>query len=541
MSPSELQEFKPHAGVPYRYDYIAFLHQVAKKRARGDGSFLNDYRWMCQNDLFFLIYFILGKQFINDSYRVAYWWVNAIREFEEGPDSGTLDLWFRGSGKSTVITVAETIQDILKRPWERIGIFAYARPLAMAFLREIKTILETNDLLKAYFPDILYQEPKKQAVEMWSLESGIAVKRPQPAKEATVEAWGLIDSQPIGRHFTKLVYDDVVTRDSVQTSARIAKVLETFQLSLNLTAQEYRTRFIGTRYDFGDLYGWMEGKAESGAIDLTIRKRPIYTEDATGERDYNLFTQEEVEQKLEEMGEFVFSAQNLLNPVDPKTQPFRRQLARYWTELPPAQILSVMPKVLIGDMASWDRLGKAEGHRDDSALIVIGRGVRENDEGYWYILEAQIGRFNFYDMVDMIFESNRRWKWDVGYFEEEKLSVVMQETLTREMATRWPLRIRGLSHQNRSKDMRIQALKPTYDQGLILFHPEQTDLLEQFWQYPKSKRRDGLDVVAYARDVPELRFPGRPSAARGARRNSPAAAAMRRQRRIEGVQRRQRA
>lgn len=541
MRPSSLQEFTPHDGVPYRYDYIAFLHAVAKKRAKGDESFVNDYRWMCRNDLFFLLYFILGKRFINDSYRVAYWWVKAIRDFEDGPASGTLDEWFRGSGKSTVITIGETIQDILRYPNERIAIFAYARPLAMAFLREIKTILETNDLLKAYFPEIFYEEPKKQAREAWSLESGITVKRDQPAKESTVEAWGLIDSQPVGRHFTKLVYDDVVTRESVQTPARIAKVLETFQLSLNLTAREYRTRLIGTRYDFGDLYGWVEDKASRGDIDVTVRKRPIYTEDATGERTYHLFTQEEVERKLEEMGEFVFSAQNLLNPVDPKTQPFPRQRTRYWTELPPADVLAAMPKVLLGDMASWDRLGKAEGHRDQTALIVVGRGIRKEDEGYWYIFDANVGRMNFYDAVDWIFESHRRWKWDCGYFEDEKLAVVLLETLNREMATRWPLRVRGISHKNRSKDMRVQGLKPMWDQGLILLHPEQADVLEQFWQYPKGKLRDAIDTIAYGRDVIELRMPNWASSdPRRRKLNSPEAQRLRQAKRIEGVRQRTR-
>ena len=31
---------------------------------------------------------------------------------------------------------------------------------------------------------------------MWSLDGGLVVKRKSNPKEATVEAWGLVDSQP---------------------------------------------------------------------------------------------------------------------------------------------------------------------------------------------------------------------------------------------------------------------------------------------------------------------------------------------------------
>jgi hypothetical protein len=63
-----------------------------------------------------------------------------------------LDLWAREHYKSTVITFALTIQDILNDPEITVGIFSHTRPIAKAFLRQIKQEFETNEDLKAGFP-----------------------------------------------------------------------------------------------------------------------------------------------------------------------------------------------------------------------------------------------------------------------------------------------------------------------------------------------------------------------------------------------------
>ena len=123
--------------------------------------------------------------------------------------------------------------------------------MARKFLIQIKTELETNtDLLQTY-PDVFYQEPKKEAPK-WSEEKGICVKRKSNPKEATVEAHGLVDGQPTGAHFLLRVYDDVVTRESVGTPEQVEKTTSAWELSDNLGARgpdgKSRRWHIGTRY-----------------------------------------------------------------------------------------------------------------------------------------------------------------------------------------------------------------------------------------------------------------------------------------------------
>ena len=127
------------------------------------------------------------------------------------PD-GYLDLWSRFHYKSSILTFGLILQEILRNPEITICIFSHTRPAAKAFLRQIKTELEVNQRLKELFSDILFTDPAKEA--RWSEDNGLVVKRRGNPKEATLEAWGLVDGQPTGKHFDVLHYDDVVTRES---------------------------------------------------------------------------------------------------------------------------------------------------------------------------------------------------------------------------------------------------------------------------------------------------------------------------------------
>lgn len=182
-------------------------------------------------DRFFLLTHLLHR---TDA--AAPWIYERCREVEAAPD-GYLDLWSREHYKSTIITYAGAIQEILRDPEITIGIFSHTRPIAKGFLRQIKMEFEGNDTLKQLYPGALWQSPRKEASK-WSEDDGICVKRKGNPKESTVEAWGLVDGQPTGKHFKLLIYDDVVTLESITSPEMIAKVTNAWALSLNLGAAE---------------------------------------------------------------------------------------------------------------------------------------------------------------------------------------------------------------------------------------------------------------------------------------------------------------
>lgn len=152
---------------------------------------------------------------------------------------------------STIITFAGAIQEILRDPDITIGIFSHTKPVAQKFMRQIKEELERNKRLQALFPDILYERPDLDSPR-WSDEKGIVVRRSSNPKEATLEAHGLVDGQPIGAHFLLRIYDDVVTDRSVSTPEQVEKTTNAWALSDNLGARgpdgRMRAWHVGTRY-----------------------------------------------------------------------------------------------------------------------------------------------------------------------------------------------------------------------------------------------------------------------------------------------------
>ena len=178
------------------------------------------------------------------------WLYDRCREVELEPYDH-LDLWAREHYKSTIITYAGVIQEILNDPEVTIGIFSHTRGIAKAFIKQIRGEFESNELFRETYSDLCWSRVSQAPV--WQ-EAAFTIRRRSNPKEATVEGWGLVDGQPTSKHFTRRYYDDVVTLESVSTPDQIKKTTDAWEMADNLGAQGGRVAYIGTRYAFGDTY-----------------------------------------------------------------------------------------------------------------------------------------------------------------------------------------------------------------------------------------------------------------------------------------------
>ena len=257
---------------------------------------------MALADRYYLLIKVLGR---GDAWHP--WIYDRCREVESHPD-GYLDIWGREHYKSTIITYAGAIQEILRNPEVTIGLFSHTKPIAKAFMSQIKRELESNETLRNLFPDVLWDNPQRDSPS-WSLDGGLIVKRKTNPKEATIEAHGLVDGQPTSRHFGLLIYDDVVTRESVNTAEQISKTTESWELSDNLGSSGGRKWHVGTRYSYADTYADI---IKRGAA--ILRHRPATdTGDISGTPV--LFSQAEWERKVRDQGEATIACQMLGNPL----------------------------------------------------------------------------------------------------------------------------------------------------------------------------------------------------------------------------------
>jgi len=306
-----------------------------------------------RGDRYFLVTRILNRKDLRHD-----WLYARCREVEKNPD-GYLDLWAREHGKSSLITFAGIIQEILNNPEITIGIFSFNKPTARKFLRQIKYEFESNETLLHLYPGIFYADPKKESPR-WSEDNGIVVKRQGNPKEATVEGHGLVDGQPTGAHFLLRVYDDVVTVDSVTSPEMVTKTTEAWSLSDNLGARGgeglARAWHIGTRYHFGDTYTAM---IEMGAV-----KPRIYPATHDGTRDGKpVFLPEHVwDDKKKKQTSSVLAAQMLQNPAAGNNAIFQKDWLKF-QDIRPA----TLNIYILCDPASSKKKGS-----DRTAIPVIG-------------------------------------------------------------------------------------------------------------------------------------------------------------------------
>lgn len=337
------------------------------------GTDLAGVRALCLEDRFYLLVKALGRK---DALHP--WIYGRCREVERAPDN-QLDLWGREHYKSTVITFAGVIQEILKDPEITVCIFSHTKGIARKFFRQIKLELESNTVLHRVFPDILWERPDKQAPR-WSEETGLVVKRKTNPKESTLEAWGLVDGQPTAAHYKLRVYDDVVAPESVTTPDQVAKTTAAWELSDNLGTVGGRKWHVGTRYSFGDTY---QSIIERGA--LTPRIRPA-TDDGTPDGNPVLLTAEQWAEKKVVQGPATIACQMLQNPLAGQQAMFNALDLRQW-EIRPA----TLNVYVLCDPARSRKKGSA-----NTAFAVIGVDAGRNK----YLLDG------FNHRMDL----KRRWE-----------------------------------------------------------------------------------------------------------------------------------
>lgn len=266
------------------------------------GTDLAGIRALCLADRYYLLVKVLKRTDM-----LHPWLYERCREVERAPN-GYLDLWAREHYKSTIITFGGIVQEVLIDKEITVGIFSHSAPIAKKFLSQIKREFEGNSLLKAAFPDVLYENPERESPS-WSLDGGLICRREGNPKEATIEAHGLVDGQPTSRHYKLMVYDDVVVKESVSTPEQVAKTTEAWEVSDNLGALGGRKWHIGTRWSFADTYDSM---MKRGAV-----KPRLHPATHNGEIDGKpvFFDQETIDTKIIVQGEATFSCQMLQNPL----------------------------------------------------------------------------------------------------------------------------------------------------------------------------------------------------------------------------------
>jgi predicted phage terminase large subunit-like protein len=445
-----------------------------------------------RRDLFFLLVYLCGRRDIDRD-----WLYSRCREVRLKPN-GMLDLWAREHYKSTIITFGLTIQDVINDPEVTIGIFSITRPNSKKFLYQIREELSKNRKLIELYPDILWESPGKEAPK-WSLDEGIIVKRDGNPKEATIEAHGLVEGMPTGRHFKIRVYDDVIDEENVTNPDMIKKATKAWELSLNLgSTQPVRhypgqidiERYAGTRYHYNDPYAEIMRRK--------VAEQRIYpgTVDGTPEGEPVLWTREFMEKKRRSMGSYTFGCQILQDPKADEVQGFKQEWLKFYRSIKPEGLNLYL---------LCDPAGEKKKENDYTVQLVIGLGPDRN----YYLIAGIRDRLNLAERTKKLFAFHRTFRPVAsGYEKYGKDSDIehIQEKMELENY-RFPITTLG---GPMPKLDRIRRLIPLFEAGRF-YLPEklifidhtgrQRDLVrelidEEYDAFPVAVHDDILDCMA---------------------------------------------
>ncbi len=476
-----------------KYGYWLTMEEAKARSQKHERAVTAD---LGKRDLFFFFMYILGGSKWADNE----WAYDRCREIQQFPN-GYIDLWSREHLKSTLITFALTLFDLTSNPELTFGLFSHTRPIAKTFLRQMMLEMRQNQALNYYYPEVFWQNPDSEAPK-FSEDDGIILKRKGNPKEASIEAWGLVEGQPTGRHFDTRVYDDVVTVKTVNTAEMIQKTTNAFSMSSNLGKEGGRSRIAGTFYSEFDTYNWI--------IAQGIAKPRIYPATKDGEIDGELvyFSPEYYAEKRRDQTTYDFNCQLLMRPKLEDAAGFQDS---WWQTWPNTNHENLNLYIIV------DPAGSKSKQADSSSFWLIGYGADAN----FYAVDLIIDKLSLTEKADILFNWHSQYKIKGTYYEKAALQTDREHYEYRMEKDNFRFKIDDLSPAGRKKTGRINALEPIFKEGRFFampqcYHTDHTgkkvDMILKFKNneykpWPIVNHDDGLDALAYINDI-KFTLPG---------------------------------
>lgn len=417
-----------------------------------------------------------------------------------------LFLLHRGSFKTTLVSIAHTIQLMLLWPGIRILISSHKKEGgSQEILGAIKRHFIGNPTFRAIFPEYC-PKPNATGVIDWGTSEKVTLpNRPQSCiyPEATIEIAGAT-TDVTGRHYNYIKADDLVTRESVTNEIMLDKTEQYNSLLKFLFDQpEYGIiDYSGTCYHFADLYAGLRDQK-----DMTKVIMPIV--DAYGRPSMKRrFSGEGIDRIKNDpaMSSYVFSCQYMLNPVPEDEQTFRPEWWKrpgfYYDELPDTLRCYVFV----------DPAAKQRKESDYTALITIGF----DPFGDMYLVDIIRDKLDESGRAKLVLETCQKRGTNRVYYE----SIGFQSTdhyiikkLAREAG--YHLSVTEIKASKISKEDRIRSLQPIYERGDIhwprkyiyrsKFHKRDIDMVQvlqrELWLFPMCEHDDLADAHSFCTTV----------------------------------------
>lgn len=379
----------------------------------------------------------------------------------------TLQLAFRGCGKTTTVTVVLAVLHILLNPNVRILIASRTHKLAKEILQEIRGHLENPELVELF---------GKQVGTKWDNESIIVAGRTKPAKEATVSTIGT-EGQAVGRHYNIIFGDDLIDEHNARTVGQREQVQTFYYKALTPTLEpDGEIHLLGTLYHFDDLYNHLQKN------EMKESTQVIAALDEEGRSPWpEKFSPRHLRYLKKKMGSINFDTQYQCN-----ADKMRGDIFDYdWMKTLELEEMPKKGRLFVGvDLATGEK------EQNDCFAIVLIKVEGKNI----YVLKYYEGHLSLRKQIEKVVE------WYDEY-DPEKVGIetnAYQAVMAQALKEKYP-RVR-VKRVNTTKDKitRAHKLSARFEAGEVFFAKGTVYLQDHLVLFPKQKKKDLFDALDFA-------------------------------------------
>lgn len=407
-----------------------------------------------------------------------------LARFLKRPSQRKLILFPRNHLKSSIVTKAWTIQQVLANHDLRVLIASDTWDNASKFLKSIQKFLVQSLLSVFYGPFVS---------DHWTKDECTIRQRKQILDAPTWATTG-IEKEQTSQHYDLIILDDLVARDNCGTKELRDKVKQYYRDALDWLEPGGRIVVIGTRWHQDDLYGQLV-EPDSG-FDVLLKQ--CYTDETETAVIYpQKFSLDYLAQlrkpvALGGKGNYEFASQYKNNPIDQEAADFKTEWIKYYdptTPHPSSLYLTVDPAISLSRDADFTAMVVAGMHHDRRIRVVDRRRVR--------VVPS--------DLVDNVFELVEKWKLKRIGIETFAFQKTLKHDIQRQQRERgifFSIDELGKRHSGRgeavlSKEARIRGLQPYFEQGLVELRSDMQDLVDELLAFPRGKHDDLIDALSY--------------------------------------------
>lgn len=400
----------------------------------------------------------------------------------------------RGWFKTTVCSIAYPLWRATKDSNIRILLAQNTSTNALAKLKSIREIVETNQLFRTLFPEILPTARSK-----WTAEC-LTLNRTSTWPEGTFEGVGT-RTQVTSRHYDVIIEDDTVAPDLDElgvenicpTKEDIEKAIGWHRLvpPLFTNPKTGINIVVGTRWFQVDLLSWIEKNEPYFCSYVRACRETGGISDPNGQTTFpERFDEGVLDQLKASMGPYMFACLYLNNPMRSEDMTFQKEWFRFY-ETQPTKLFTYITVDLAGDPKRAKKGGKASDYN-----VVMTCGKHQVD-GNVFVLDYWRRKANPGEVINEIFSQVRKYNplkvgiESVGY--QESLQHFIEERQRKENF--WFL-IEGLKHGSQKKEWRIRGLQPFFSTGKIFVRTWMNELLAELEAFPLGAHDDLADCLS---------------------------------------------